>query len=124
MSARAPRRARVSRRRHPVLGVGDWMGVATLGMVVKTAARHLAIYVSPSFGKEWIATAIEIPPTPLEGEMVALVQDALDDHAHKVIGRYGHLSDAITASESFAVCWLKEHKSTRAAACACSEIEA
>lgn len=65
--------------------------------------------------RKWFVFALTTPKKTLD--------DALKDHAHKVIGDYKTLREAMLAAESWAAHWLKGHKVTNAKKCLCQEMK-
>jgi hypothetical protein len=79
----------------------------TLGVVVQTALG----------GDAWDVVA-------LEARKHGNPQAVLDNHAHKVVGQYESVTEAILSAESYAKAWFKGHKVAQLeTSCECTEME-
>jgi hypothetical protein len=78
--------------------------------------RTLLLFCNDADG--WMVGAIETSTSATEGDSAGV----LDDHNHKVVGRYETIREALDAADSFAEAWLKNWKATRSNKCDCGEI--
>jgi hypothetical protein len=80
----------------------------TLGVVVQTTALG---------GDAWDVVAFE-------ARAHGSLQAVLDNHAHKVVGQYESVTEAILSAESYAKAWFKGHKAAQLeTTCECTEME-
>jgi len=66
----------------------------------------------------YAVVALEIPKEAANGS----VEDVFDVHAHKFVGNYETLGNAMKAADSFGEAWVKSYKSTRSEQCDCEAI--
>jgi hypothetical protein len=93
--------------RGPVRPSGRRSEPATLGVLVQTALG----------GDAWDVVA-------LEARRSGSLQAVLDNHAHKVVGQYESVAEAILSAGSYAKAWFKGHKVAQLeTACECTEME-
>lgn len=92
-----------------------WESQAAFASSVTKENRKLLVFVQPS-PRGWAALSLEIPDGDVDDENV------LDNHAHKMIGRYPTAAHAFEAAESFAAAWLKGWKAAEHKNCECGEI--
>jgi hypothetical protein len=93
----------------------EWRAGIQLAVVVTGPTSRVIVTVLKytDADTEWFVGAVESP----------LGADILEDHAHKIVGKYKSLTEALAAGESFGRAWLKGFKATKMDACACEEIE-
>lgn len=110
------RRKRVSARPSKEFGKISWSSLAAfVGMVDREDGRRLAVNVQPVLG-EWGVLAVEIATDAVTPNAI------LDNHAHKEVGHYDSVKEAMFAAESFAQSWYKGHKAAQMSECGCEEI--
>lgn len=95
---------------------GAWSTQAGFVYTVSAPLTRLLCFVALQPQGQWQVLALETPGDATTEEKV------LESHAHKIIGSYPHVSEALAAAESFAHHWLKLAKSTQFANCDCPEI--
>ncbi|SRR5260221_494969 len=93
-----------------------WSSQALLMADVTRRKRSLGLFVAPSHDG-WRVLSLE---TGSQGT----AEQILDQHAHKLIGRYDSVARAVERAESFARSWLAGAKSAQHPACDCDEIAA
>lgn len=99
----------------PPLEVNDWRVEAQFIKSWVVGARRLGVAVAHLYDA-WAVMAFET------ASETAAIETLLDDHAHKVVGRYEGPTEAFAAAESFGAAWVKKFKATAMPPRGCDEI--
>ena len=96
-----------------------WDRRLVFNVVIDRGDEKCSLTIAPSPDptvQAWMALAVTTP------ESSKTLDDALDDHGHKIIGTYKTLAKTMLAVESWAAHWLKGHKVANAEKCLCKGI--